>query len=127
MDNFDFDVDTPKHAYSEGRLEDARRLLLEQYSRKPVRRLIQIDGHRTNDDMMRPDEDGHSLMAGEDYGLYNIAGTPTLPVRVQIYEGADKQEVLTLLGKIADWVERDFYNFVLRASGPEDPSEDLPF
>ncbi len=97
---------TPKSAYNEGRLEDARRLLLEEYSHKPVRRLIQIDGHvGEGDDIMRPDEDGHSLMAGEDYGLYNIAGTPDLPVRVQIHEGADKQEVLSLACVLTTRVE----------------------
>lgn len=77
---------------------------------------------------MRPDEDGHCLMAGEDYGLYNISGTAHLPVRVQVYEGADKQEVLSLLSKIADWVERDLYNMQLRARQVEDPGEfDLPY
>ncbi len=125
--------DSPKHAYNEGRLEDARRRLLEEYSRKPVRRLIQIDGHRTEgDSAMHPDEEGHCLMAVEDYGLYNIAGTSELPVRVQIHEGADKQEVLSLLRKIADWVERDLYNMQLRVrqiqDQIQDPGEsDLPF
>jgi hypothetical protein len=119
--------DTPKLAYNEGRLEDARRLLLKDYySCKPARRLIQIDSFRTeSDSVMHPDEDGHALMAGENYGLHNVAGTAMIPVRVQIYEGADKQEVLTLLNKIADWVERDYYNFVLSTSGPKDPDQDL--
>jgi hypothetical protein len=38
--------DTPKRAYNEGRLEDARLLLVEEYSRKKAVRLIQIDGHQ---------------------------------------------------------------------------------
>jgi hypothetical protein len=104
-------MDTPKRAYNEGRLEDARRLLLEEYARKKVvRRLIQIDGHKVGggDSVMHPDEDGHCLMWGEEYELRNIGGSPHLPVRVQVYEGANKQDVVTLLRKITAWVERDW-------------------
>jgi hypothetical protein len=115
--------DTPKLAYNEGRLEDARRLLLEEYSRKEVRRLVQIDGFQagTGDDVMRTDEDGHCLMAGEDYALLNIGASPHLPVRVQACEGADKQEVLTLLRKITAWVERDWDSLRTRFAGEERP------
>lgn len=103
------DDDTPKLAYSEGRLEDARRLLLEEYSSKKVVRLVQLDGHKAaGDSVMHPDEDGHCLMGGHTHELRNISGSASLPVRVEVYERADKQEVLALLRKIADWVERDW-------------------
>jgi hypothetical protein len=102
------DHDTPKLAYNEGRMDDARRLLLEEHAKKKPVRLVQIDGHQVNggDDVMHPDEDGHCLMGGEAYELRNLSGSRHLPVRVDIYEGADKQEVLALLRKIAAFVER---------------------
>ncbi len=120
--------DTPKLAYNEGRLEDARLLLVEENSRKKAVRLIQIDGHQVGegDDVMRPDEDGHTLMSGDTYELRNHAGSPYLPVRIEIYPGADKEEVLSLLRKITDWVECDFYDMQLRAQQIDDP-EGLPF
>ncbi len=117
--------DTPKLAYNEGRLEDARRLLVEEYSKKKAVRLIQIDGHQVavGDDILRPDEDGHTLMCWDTYELRNIAGSPHLPVRVELYPGADKEEVLSLLRKITDLVESDFYGMQLSAQQIDDPEE----
>jgi hypothetical protein len=114
--------DTAKRAYNEGRLDDARRLLLEEYARKTPTRLIQIDGHRTEgDSVMHPDEDGHCLMYGEEYELRNIGASALLPVRVQIWEGANKDEVLALLRKATDLVEREFYDMRLRVQQIDDP------
>jgi hypothetical protein len=78
------------------------------YGGKKVVRLVQLDGHKVGggDDIMPPDEDGHCLMGGETYELRNISGSPHLPVRAEIYEDAEKQEVAALLRKMADWVER---------------------
>jgi hypothetical protein len=85
-------------------------MLLDEYAGKPARRLIQIDGHQAGagDDVMMPDDDGHELMAGATYELRNVAGTPSLPVRVELCEDATKDEVVTLLRKIAEWVESDW-------------------
>jgi len=44
-------------------------------------------------------------------------------VSVELYPGADKEEVLSLLRKITDWVERDFYGMQLRAQQIDDPEE----
>lgn len=96
--------DTPKRAYNEGRLEDARRLLLKEYAEKKVVRLVQVDAFA----------DG-GLCGGEEYELRNLAGTPTIPVRVQVYERADKEEVLALLRKITDWVESAWDESLSRA------------
>ena len=47
---------TAKRAFNEGRLDDDRHLLLEEYARKTPRRLIQIDGHQTQgDSIIGPD------------------------------------------------------------------------
>ena len=113
---------TPKRAYNESRLEDAKRMLLEEYSHKTVRRLIQIDGHQVGlgDDVMCPDEDGHCLMGQTTYELRTIAGTPALPVRVELYEDGDKDEVVSLLRKITRWIEEDWD--YLRTLGREQPA-----
>jgi hypothetical protein len=116
--------DPAKRAYNEGRLDDARRLLLEQYARKIPRRLIQIDGHRIQgDSIMDPDEDGHSRMYGEEYELRNIGSSDLLPVRVQIWEGAHKDEVLALLPKITDLPDEQFYDMQLRVQQVNDPED----
>jgi hypothetical protein len=115
--------DTAKLACREGRLGAANRLLLQEYTDKPPRRMIQIDGHKIpeGDSVMHPDEDGHCFTGGEAYELRNIGASESLPVRVQIWEGADKDEVLTLLGKITDCVERYFHDEQLRVRQVGDP------
>jgi hypothetical protein len=111
--------DTPKLAYNEGRAKDAKRMLLEEHAKKDLVRLVHLDGHVVEgggDDVMHPDKDGHCLMGGlEAVELRNHAGKYYMPVRVELYEDAEKGEVVVLLRKIADWVERDWDNSLSRA------------
>jgi hypothetical protein len=73
---------------------------------------------------MDPDEDGHSRMYGEEYELRNIGSSDLLPVRVQIWEGAHKDEVLALLPKITDLLEDEqFYDMQLRVQQVNDPED----
>ncbi len=121
--------DTAYKAYNEGRLQDAHRLLLEDYAQKPVRRVIQIDGFEPEgDSVMSPDEDGHCLMGGAgSLVLQRVGATEGLPVRVQIHEDAAKEDVLLLLGKISDLVERYFHDMQLQTKRVEDPEDFVPF
>jgi hypothetical protein len=97
--------DTPKLAYNEGRYEDAREMLLKEYSRKPVRRLIQVDclTGMYGDTAVGHDEDGHTIMGGETYELKNMGD-----VRVLIPEGADKEQVLAVLAKAYAYLSEDW-------------------
>jgi hypothetical protein len=121
--------DTAYKAYNEGRRQDAHRLLLEDYAKKPVRRVIQIDGFETEgDSVMEPDEDGHCLMGGNgSLVLQRVGATEGLPVRVQIHEDANKEDVLLLLEKISDLVERYFHDMQLETKRVEDPEDFVPF
>lgn len=97
--------ETPKFAFNEGRLEDARRLLLNEYSQKPVRRLVQIDYMPEAYDV---DQGEHGTECyTEDYGLYKLAGTEDLPIRVLIMDGFDADTVAIVLRRIADSCQRD--------------------
>jgi hypothetical protein len=85
--------------------EPTREELLEEYARKPVRCFLQVDGWEDEpsmDSVVHLDEEGHVLMSGMRYELRNT----DLPLRVQIYEGSDKEAVLTLLSKAHTWLER---------------------
>ncbi len=119
---------TPKSLYAEGRLEEARRLLLEEAAVKPVQRLLQVDGFRAEaDSIMHPDGDGNCLVVGETYELRKNGGH--IPVRVHIHEEAEKGEVLALLRKITAWLEEDFDLLHGHATGKEPtmrPPDDPP-
>jgi hypothetical protein len=85
--------------------EPTREELLEECARKPVRCFLQVDGwedEHSGDPVVNPDEEGHVLMSGMRYQLRNT----DFPMRVQIYEGSDKEAVLTLLSKAHTWLER---------------------
>src|SRR5215210_1235686 len=85
--------------------EPTREELLEEYARKPVRCFLQVDGwedKHSEDPVVHLDEEGHVLMSGMRYQLRNT----DFPLRVQIYEGSDKEAVLTLLSKAHTWLER---------------------
>jgi len=97
-------------AYDEGRLEDVHPLLIQTYANKPARWVLQLDGfaNTAGDAFIGADENGYGAMGKMDLGLYNAAGSKHIPVRAIIDPNADKEDVLALLRKITDWVEKDF-------------------
>jgi hypothetical protein len=107
--------DTPKAAYEEGRYADARRMLLEEYSRKPVRRLMQIDcfADMWGDTAQGHDDDGHSLMSGYTHELKNLDD-----VRILIPEGSDKEQTLAILAKASIWLSEDWERLMAADDSP---------
>jgi hypothetical protein len=79
--------------------------LIAKYADRPVNHYYQFDGfvHAPHDDILRPDEDGDALFAGETYELmaYNFG------VRVLIPDSISPRDAARTLTKVADWVERD--------------------
>ena len=67
---------------------------------------------------MHPDEEGHTLTSGMRYELRNT----DFPLRVQIYEGSNKETVLTLLSKTHNWLERGWERLTT-PSAPQTPDK----
>ena len=102
-------------AFIEGRLHDAvagsdlvAAAVLRDAASKPVKQLVQIDGHRPTgyDSVVRPDDDGDCLMSSSTRELSRSLGLD-MPVRVLVHPGAQKADVVRLLDKIRAWVDRD--------------------
>ncbi len=82
--------------------------------KKPIRRFLQIDGWQecsvglSEQDRrvfsVHPDEDGEVTMAG----IVMEPRNTDFPLRLQIHDCSDKEQVLRLLGKVTTWLERDF-------------------
>jgi hypothetical protein len=101
--------------------EPTREELLEEYARKPVRCFLQVDGWEDNhggNTVVHPDEEGHVLTSGMRYELRKT----NYPMRVQIYEGSDKEAVLTLLNKAHTWIERGWERLTTPSS-PQTPDK----
>lgn len=101
--------------------EPTREELLEEYARKPVRCFLQVDAWEDNqggDSVVHPDEEGHVLTSGMRYELRKT----DYPMRVQIYEGSDKEAVLTLLNKAHTWLERGWERLTT-PSPPQTPDK----
>ncbi|HZS10388.1 MAG TPA: hypothetical protein VFD58_36500 [Blastocatellia bacterium] len=78
--------------------------LLRHYAKSEPRRFSQYDGFTVDaPDILHPDNDGHSVTGGV---TWELMGSPFV-VRVLVSEGVRDQEIITLLGKIADWIGRD--------------------
>jgi hypothetical protein len=86
--------------------------LLAKYAEgsRVVRGFLQLDGWRIapgdEDHIMQPDADGDACFSRSTYELRASPGN--LVVRVQIHEGAQKEETLRLLRKLTDWLEQDW-------------------
>lgn len=97
--------------------EPTREEVLEEYAHKPVRCFLQVDGWEDKhggDPVVHPDEEGHVLTSGMRYELRNT----DFPIRVQIYEGSNKEVVLTLLSKAHTWLERGWERLTTPSSPP---------
>jgi hypothetical protein len=73
-----------------------------------LKRFAQFDGFYLpdgGDDLMQPDADGHWLSAG----LTNELMHGVQDVRILVTEGADKEQVVALLLKLAAWIQTDGY------------------
>ncbi len=79
--------------------------LVAKYIDKPVTRFDQFDAfiNAKPDDVVRPDEDGDALFAGETHELMSFDSG----VRVLIPDGVEPEDAARALTKIADLVERD--------------------
>jgi len=79
--------------------------LLEHYGRREPCLFLQFDGHKVvgRDDVLRPDENGHSVTSGLTYEL--MSGR--VAVRVLIPKDVADADAVALLLKIAHEIERD--------------------
>lgn len=98
--------------------------LLSKYAKKPVRRLLQLDGFSmwmgVCGEPPEPTElfpDGYDVFAGETYELRSSG--PDLAVRLHVAEGADRGQVLALLDKIRDWLTDDYDGTIESVAGTE--------
>lgn len=69
------------------------------------------------------DADGHTIMAGHYTGL----GTNSMEVQVYILERASKEDTVTMLRKMADWLEDDWGNLTEpeRCESKHGPAEEF--
>lgn len=81
--------------------------LLKHYSTKPVKQFVHVQGFVGADGVLHPDGDGHALTSSFTHELITIAEADA-PVRIYIHEHARKDDVIALLRKAADWLERDW-------------------
>ena len=107
-----------KHALTKGATkvkQPTKKKLLKKYAEehRKVRCFLQMDGFNMDTGVITKEPYEHSLFPGG-YDLFggkvhDLRGSDErLPVRVQIIDGADRQQVLFLLGAIRDWLIRDF-------------------
>jgi hypothetical protein len=84
--------------------------LIEKAKRKPVTRVLTIDGQlqRGADSFFTPDSDGHVIHSTINLELRNIAGSPTMPVRAEVCPDSDPATVAAMLRKMADYVEESW-------------------
>ena len=83
--------------------------ILAHYSTRTPQKFLQFDGFmliadKLDDDLMRPDADGDTVY-GQIETWELMTGLPR--VRVLIKPGTHRTDVLRLLRKISDWIERD--------------------
>ena len=85
---------------------------LAEYSAKPLRLILQIDGWEVGKDSLdttlRPDEDGHCLTAGKHWEPKML----DIPVRVHILAGTSKKTATLLLKKALRWLDEGFESLV---------------
>lgn len=80
------------------------------YGLEMVESYLQIDAREVGEDAPWPaDEDGHAVVPALVYDLRESGGWP---VRVQIAEGSDKQQILDLLKKVHAMVEQKWDELV---------------
>ena len=75
--------------------------LLKESLRKSPYHLFQYNGRVGGDDVFEEDGDGHAISATWIWDLQTFA----LPLRVQILDGAKRDDIVTMLLKIAEHVE----------------------
>jgi hypothetical protein len=82
--------------------------LLDHYSKRTPHAFVQIDGFVCDgwDDVIKPDKNGHGVMAGSTFEL--MSGVAD--VRVLIVPGTKQADIIGLLDRISDWVKRGVMN-----------------
>ena len=89
--------------------------LLQLYSQYPVKQFLHIYGlaNLAPEDVFKPDEHGRALMGfAFDYELSDLGGADE-PLCIQIHADARKDDVIVLLRRAADELEKNWYQHMI--------------